>query len=174
MDISISIFAVNCIIYIHFCLYPCLLFLSMTLFVCHFIPPNEISKGILCLYFCPGSFHHLSAYFLFRPFTFTQKSDCDITCTSRINFVLSVTSIITVLVKLLQMLWGYVTRLGSVSFFVSLSISLMFQNISYNSGILSPRAGFNNSWFIFHYSSWSFHEPYFSKKHFTNLIGWTE
>ena len=24
---------------------------------------------------------------------------------------------------------------------------------------------FNDSWFVFHDSSWSFHEPYFSKKH---------
>ena len=27
------------------------------------------------------------------------------------------------------------------------------------------RVGFNDSWFLFHDSSWSFHEPYFSKTH---------
>ena len=26
------------------------------------------------------------------------------------------------------------------------------------------RVRFNDSWFVFHDSSWSFHEPYFSKK----------
>ena len=36
------------------------------------------------------------------------------------------------------------------------------------------RVRFNNSWFVFHDSSWSFHKPYSCKKHFTNCIGWTE
>ena len=30
--------------------------------------------------------------------------------------------------------------------------------------LLSNRIRFNDSWFVFHDSSWSFHEPYFSKK----------
>ena len=34
---------------------------------------------------------------------------------------------------------------------------------------------FNDSWFVFHDSSWSFHEPYFSRKHiFQNHAEWTE
>ena len=110
-------FGVNCIIYIHFCLYPCLLLLSITLFVYHFILPCEVSKGIVYLYVCCGSFHHVSLNFLFWPFTFTQKFDCDNRCTSRINLVLSLTCIIAMLVKLLEMVWAYITR-----FLVSVSL----------------------------------------------------
>ena len=34
---------------------------------------------------------------------------------------------------------------------------------------------FNDSWFVFHYSNWSFHESYLAEKtHFMNLIEWTE
>ena len=33
------------------------------------------------------------------------------------------------------------------------------------------RVQFNNSWFLFHNSSWSFHEPYFSRKHFHKSYG---
>ena len=34
---------------------------------------------------------------------------------------------------------------------------------------------FNDSWFVFHDSSWSFHEPHFSRKHiFQNHAEWTE
>ena len=54
-------------------------------------------------------------------FTFTEKSDCDITFNLKIELALSVTSIITVKVKLLQMIWGYVT-----SFVVRQSVHLFF------------------------------------------------
>lgn len=60
---------------------------------------------------------HLSASFLVLPFTFTKKSDCEITITSKIILMLSVNSIILMLVKLLQMIWGYVT---SYTVFVSM------------------------------------------------------
>ena len=37
------------------------------------------------------------------------------------------------------------------------------------------RVQFNNSWFVFHDSSLSFHGPYFSRnKNFMNHLGWTE
>ena len=88
---------------------------SMTLFVCHFIPIFEVSKRIVCLYFCPGSFCYLPAYFLFWPFTFIQKFDCDIIFTSRINLVTSTTSM---LIKLLQIIWDYVTGLEKLVFLV--------------------------------------------------------
>ena len=31
--------------------------------------------------------------------------------------------------------------------------------------LVDSRVQFNNLWFVFHESSWSFHEPYFSRKH---------
>ena len=37
------------------------------------------------------------------------------------------------------------------------------------------RVQFNHLWFVFHDSSWSFHEPYFSRKHtFHESFEWTE
>ena len=74
----------------------------MTLFVCHFLPPCKIIDGIMCLCAYAGYFVHQSASFLVCRFTFIEKSNCDITCTSVINIVVLVTSIITMLVKLLQ------------------------------------------------------------------------
>ena len=44
------------------------------------------------------------------PFTFTEKFDCDILFSPKVNFVLSVISIITTFVKLLQIILGYVNR----------------------------------------------------------------
>ena len=35
--------------------------LSMTVFICHFIPTREVIKGIACLYYCAGYFAYLSA-----------------------------------------------------------------------------------------------------------------
>ena len=35
------------------------------------------------------------------------------------------------------------------------------------------RVRFNDSWFIFHNSSWSFHKPEFSRKHISRII-WSE
>ena len=55
------------------------------------------------------------------PFTFTEKSDFDITITLKIEIVLCVTRVITIKVKLLQMILGYVT-----SFVVCQSICLYF------------------------------------------------
>ena len=39
----------------------------------------------------------------------------------------------------------------------------LLNHIFYNS-LMKNRVWFNDSWFIFHDSSWSFHEPYFSRK----------
>ena len=104
----ICAFAVKHNIYIGFCIHACILLLSMTLFVCHFLPPCKVIDG-MCLSSCAGYFVHLSASFLVCRFTFIEKFNCDITCTSVTNIVVLVTSIITMLVKLLQMLLGYVS-----------------------------------------------------------------
>ena len=86
-------------------------------FVCHFIPLCEVSKGILSLllwrFFCPS-------VYLF--FSLTVRHHWEIWLWHRIyfqkNLVLSVNSIITMLVKLLQMILGYVT-----SFVMTFSLS---------------------------------------------------
>lgn len=85
--VSIYIFAINRM-YFFICIY-----ISMTLFVCHFS-------------IFGSCFLHSSASFSLT-FTFTNKFDCGIIFTPKISFVLSVISIITILVKLLQMIWGY-------------------------------------------------------------------
>ena len=36
------------------------------------------------------------------------------------------------------------------------------------------RVPFNDPWFLFYDSSWSFQEPYFSRKHFPNHVDWTQ
>ena len=71
----------------------CLLFLSMILFMRHFLPPCEISEGLSS---CDSSIVFLSA---------TEKCNSE-----NINLVLFMISIITVFVKLLQMIWGCVIR----------------------------------------------------------------
>ena len=68
---------------------------------------------ILRFCYCTGHFINLPAsiFFFFWPFIFTEKSDCDIIFNSRIKLVLSATIIIAMLVKVLQMIWGYVTSI---------------------------------------------------------------
>ena len=99
---------VNQIIYIFIWTYA-LCFFSMKLFMCSFVPFHEFSE-ILCVHL-PGPFLlSICQPLLVWPFTFTEKSDCDITFTPTINLALSVISTITILVKLLQMIWCYVTN----------------------------------------------------------------
>ena len=86
-------------------------------FVCYFIPPCEVRKGILSLllwrFFCPS-------VYLF--FSLTVRLHWEIWLWHHIyfqkNLVLSVNSIITMLVKLLQMILGYVS-----SFVMTFSLS---------------------------------------------------
>ena len=41
--------------------------------------------------------------------------------------------------------------------------------------LMQSRVRFNNSWFVFHNSSWILHKTHFSNKHiFLNYIVWTE
>ena len=76
------------------------------------------SVKVLCTSICDNSFVHLSAYFSLT-FHFIAKSDCGITFTLKIDVLLSVATIITITIKLLQMIWGNVT-----SFLVRQSLSL--------------------------------------------------
>ena len=85
------------------------LLLSLTLYVCHFVSPYEISEVILILSECAISLFHLSSSFSLTFLCFTQKFDCGIIFTSKSNLVLSVIIIITMLVKLLLMIWSCVT-----------------------------------------------------------------
>ena len=70
-------------------MYICLLPLSMTLFVCHFIPPCEISEGIvvcLCrLLFCVC----VNSYFVYLSYRSPSMriSDC-----GKVNYVVSMIS----------------------------------------------------------------------------------
>ena len=86
-------------------------FVRYSLFVCiPVIPPCEISEGIVCVCSCVSSFVHLPASVW--PFTVTEKSDCD-----KINFVLVMISIITILVKLLEIILSRVTSFVVYWFF---------------------------------------------------------
>ena len=92
--------------YKHFCIYPCLVFLSILLVVCYFIPLCAVSKEIMSILLC---------IYLLLFFILTIHLHWEISLWHHIN----VTIIITMLVKLLRMIWGYVT-----SFVVSFSRSL--------------------------------------------------
>ena len=68
----------------------------MTQFLCPFVPPCEVSEGIMRASTCVSSYF---ACLLDWSFTFTEKSDCD-----KVSHVVSMISITTILVKLLQMI----------------------------------------------------------------------
>ena len=110
MHISVCIFPINHFIVMRFCIYACLLLLYTTILVYHFIPPCDLSKGMVCLSAYGGSFVHLSSSFFSFTIQLNWKFYCDIAFTSKINLVHSVTSIITMLLKLLRMIWGYSTN----------------------------------------------------------------
>ena len=87
----------------------CLLRLSMILFTCHLVSPREVTEGFLCLFPCASYLIYLSASDW--PSTFIDKSDSDM-----VTLLLSVITIITILVKLMQLFWGYVTSFGMFQF----------------------------------------------------------
>ena len=72
----------------------------MALFVYHFVFMK--SMKVFCVSLVLLVLLSICLTLLVRPFTFTEKSDC-----GNINFVFFVISIITILVKLLQMIWGF-------------------------------------------------------------------
>ena len=77
-------------------------------------------------------------------FTFTEKSDCD-----KVNHVVSMISITTILVKLLQIIWCYVTAMcQSVWLFLCIFRRYAFLNIM----VLSHTAHFKRgTWISNHY-----------------------
>ena len=79
--------------------------LSMKITVFHFLCPSEVSQGIMCLYLCQKLFC-LSVCLLDWLLTFIEKCDCD-----KVNHVVSMISITTILVKLMQMIGCYVNEL---------------------------------------------------------------
>ena len=112
MHTPICTFSVYRFIYIRLCSHPWLLLWLVILLLCRYNALwNEsrycVSATVqVILLICQHLF-----FFFFWPFIFTEKSDCDIIFNSRIKLVLSVTIIIAMLVKLLQMIWGYVTSI---------------------------------------------------------------
>ena len=87
--------------------------------ICAYFPVK--SMKISCPSTCASS---LSTYLPLHNLTFSEKSDC-----GKINLLFSVISIITVLIKLLQMILGYVTSFVGVS--LSLSLCPCLQKICF-------------------------------------------
>ena len=81
------------------------------------------------------------------PFTFTKKWDCNKT-----NIVLFVVSIITILVKLLQMIWGYITGFGVCPSFClsNLSVSLKYIYILHHNCVKLSMPHFSDMWSCSH------------------------
>ena len=89
---------------IRFCMYLYLLLLFMTLFVYQFIHPCEVNKGTVCFFASVSSFFPLSV-----SFSLLFYLHWEIWLQHHIYFQEpSKISIITNLVKLLQMIWSYV------------------------------------------------------------------
>ena len=87
----------------------------MALFVYHFVFMK--SMKVFCVSLALLVLLSICLTLLVRPFTFTEKSDC-----GNINFVFFVISIITILVKLLQMIWGFFWVFLRASLSVCLSL----------------------------------------------------
>ena len=86
-----------------FLFYLCLLLLSITLFVCHLLSHCKFSEGVVSFYICWFFYPHVCLCIAWS-LVFTEKS-----VYGKINLVLSVISIISILVNILQMIWGYDT-----------------------------------------------------------------
>ena len=95
-----------------FCMYLCVLLLSMTLFFVT-LSPCQVIVVIAIFYLC--QFFDPSVFLCkVSSFTFIEKSDCD-----KINLILCVISITTMSIMLLQMILGYI-----YSFVICLSVSM--------------------------------------------------
>ena len=102
-----------------FCMYLCVLLLSMTLFFVT-LPPCQVIVVIAIFYLC--QFFDPSVFLCkVSSFTFIEKSDCD-----KINLILCVISITTMSIMLLQMILGYI-----YSFVICLSLSLCSEYIRF-------------------------------------------
>ena len=88
-------------------------------------------------FFCPSV-----CLCYFWPFTFIEKSDC-----GKINFVLYVISVVMILVKLLQVIWGYITCfVVCQSFCPSLCLYLWKICVLYDNGVMSSMLHFMGTW----------------------------
>ena len=101
-----KLFVVYNSIHASFPMYVCLL--SKTLFASYFVPPYDISEVVSLstpdlLSICLNLFNWA--------FTFTEKSDFDITVTPKKNLKLSIITLITISVRLFQTIWGYAISL---------------------------------------------------------------
>lgn len=74
-------------------------------YMCRFASSCKVSESTVSVSIC-GSLSFCQPI-LVKPFTFTVKPDCSITFTLKAGLLLSVISIITVTVKLLQIIRGY-------------------------------------------------------------------
>ena len=102
-----------------FCMYLCVLLLSMTLFFVT-LSPCQVIVVIAIFYLC--QFFDPSVFLCkVSSFTFIEKSDCD-----KINLILCVISITTMSIMLLQMILGYI-----YSFVICLSLSLCSEYIRF-------------------------------------------
>ena len=77
----------------------------LCVWTCAFLCTSLQSQWSDCVFSMP-----VPVLLYLSPFTFTEKFDCDILFSPKVNFVLSVISIITTFVKLLQIILGYVNR----------------------------------------------------------------
>ena len=110
--ILIHIFVVNHVVYVFLCTYAFYFCLWPSLCATSYIPVKSVKVLRVCL---PVSAVVLSICLpLLDWFTFTDKCDCD-----KINYLDSMISITTILVKLLQMIWCHLT-----SFVVCQSVCL--------------------------------------------------
>ena len=109
--------------YIRFCINLCVLLLSMTLFVCHFVPPYEVSESIvsvpvtvllfICLPLNSLIFH------LYREIWLWQD-----------DFVIFVISMTAIFAKLLRMICGYVTSFVK---YLSISLTVSWKDMQFTS-----------------------------------------
>ena len=116
--------------FINLCMNLYLLLWSMTPFLWNLLSSCDVSESIVYDYLCPS-------------FTFTEKSDFGFTVTLKIELVLSVTSIITIKVRVLQMIWVYVA-----SFMVCHSVCpffCIFERYTWHD-VIEPALYFSGAW----------------------------
>ena len=125
--------------YIRFRMYMSSTF-ALTLFVCHFVPLCEVIEV-----FCASLplLAVISSFF----FTFTEKCHCD-----KVNHLVSIVSITAILVRLLQMIWCYVTRFAMCQSCLTFSLYLQKICISHHNGIMSHAPRFRKwTWSSSHF-----------------------
>lgn len=124
-----------------FQLHLCLLLLSTTLFLCELpmksIKILRVSLHLLALLF-------ICLRLLAWPFTFTEKSNCD-----NLNLVVSLSSIIsiiTIIVKLLEVIWVTLLVFWCVSVSACLFLHIWKVCISHHNGVVSLMYYSSRTW----------------------------